>query len=169
MTFQKRSIEDCLSVYRSSSSKKLKEQESGHYLGGKAWSFSDLNKWPDQGPVNSLYLFDKKDVDITSNYLNLVEFCNFQAVGIWNANGEGRAKTVLGKYQLVDVELIQEQADADYDNPADYVNIIYAMWVVNEGIAVAIWNSFDSNTLAQIIGIEYPKSGWESATVWHGE
>ncbi len=169
MTFQKRSIEECLDIYRSTGSKKLKEQENGHYIEGKAWSFSNLDEWPEQGPVNSLYLFNKGDIEITEDHNRLVEFCNFQAVGVWNANGEGRAITVLEEYQLVDVELVQEQADDDYYNPADYVNIIYAIWVVNEGVAVAIWNSNDSKTLAKIIGIKYPTSGWSSVTVWHGE
>jgi hypothetical protein len=49
------------------------------------------------------------------------------------------------------------------------VNIIYAIWAVNEGVIVAIWNGYDSETLAKIIGIKYPTSGWTTVTVWHGE
>ena len=175
MDFQKRSIEESLKVFKTFSSKKLKEQKINHYLGGKAWSFSNLEKWPEEGPVNSLYLFDKKDIDIYDDYNRLVDFCNFQAVGTWNANGKGKAITILDKYQIVDVKLIQEQVEDenedfyDFAYGGNYVNIIYATWVVDEGIAIAIWNSYQRDKLAKIIGITYPTSGWVDATVWHGE
>jgi hypothetical protein len=106
-----------------------------------------------------------------------VDYCRFHgSVGTWNANGEGQWLAEPGKWILVDVELVQEQADGsdDYDDEGggggNYVSVTFALWKVKEGWLAAVWEPSKHAVLAKLIGFKtWPKKGWQPCKVWYGE
>lgn len=181
MPFQVRPFQAALDVFRASpppsakkkKEKKLHEGTEGNYDTLRAYSYSPLGEWPKDPPVTTLY--QQKDPfgyseKVLTDPKSLVSYCNFPAVGTWNANGSGRWLSDPAGWILVDVELTQEQADEDYEGPGGYLLVIFALWRVEEGYAAGVWRDGDGALLAQVMGLDaWPDTGWQPCKVWYGE
>ena len=71
---------------------------------------------------------------------------------------------------------MQEQAEYDdeifgeEDGGGSYVDVIIALWKVEEGWAAAVWRPTDRDLLAQLMGLgAWPSKGWKKSNVWYGE
>lgn len=156
----------------------LRSDPAEHYASERAYSFAPLGEWSDDPPVSLISLQrigDDEARRLTGDPKALVEYGNFGgAIGTWNANGEGRWVGSPGAWILVDVELVQEQAaeDPDYfeDSPGSYVNLVFALWRVQEGWCCAVWRPAEDELLAMIMGLDaWPSEGWQATRVWYGE
>lgn len=170
-----RSFARCVeALARSSPDRKLIKQPSPHYASEEAYAFEDLSAWSDNPPVTSLYLHDDDPgEDLLKDPKELVDYCNFGgAVGTWNANGTAQwvASDGPNPWIIADVSLVQEQAEEDdYDAPGGYVDVIFAMWRVEEGYAVAVWDSGEKVLLTEVMGLDAWPKGFQEAKVWYGE
>ncbi len=145
--------------------------ECEHYDSVAAWSFDPVGEWASDPPFSVLYQQKDPGADVFTDPKSLVSYANFGgAVATWNANGSGRWAHADDQWILVEVELIQEQADDDYGADGDYVSVVFALWRVREGYAAAVWSPDDTDLLAQMIGLdEWPRDGWQDCDVWYGE
>lgn len=150
------------------------EQTPPHYDAAVAWAGKNLASWPKNPPLPSLYLMKNPDGysgAVTTDARTLVEYANFgSAVGTWNAKGTARWACAPDEWIVADVSLVQEQADEDgEDAPGNYVDLLLAMWRVEEGWAAAILKSGDAAWMQELIGLaEWPSLGRHSE-VWYGE
>jgi hypothetical protein len=94
--------------------------------------------------------------------------------------GSGQWLSSPGAWIIVDVELVQEQAegqddyfddeDGDGGGGGNYVDVVFALWKVEEGWAAAVWQPGDHDLLARLMGLPvWPSEGWQSCEVWYGE
>ncbi|HLT35919.1 MAG TPA: hypothetical protein VK034_06530 [Enhygromyxa sp.] len=153
--------------------------EFEHYDTIAAWSFDPVGDWASDPPFAVLY--QQRDPlghseKVLSDPKALVDYANFGgAIATWNANGHGRWAHSPGEWIVVEVELVQEQADdddlGDFDGGGgDYVDVIFAVWKVSEGWAAAVWPPGERDLLAELIGLDgWPEQGWEGCEVWYGE
>lgn len=181
MTFVLRPFDQCVEAFRASSpDEELREQSPPeHYDALAAFSFANLKQWPTRPPLTSLYRMRDPLVhsgEVLNDPQRLVAYSNHgTAVGTWNANGTGQWAHEPGAWIVADVELVQEQVDEDdfYDEEGsggDYVNVIFALWKVEDGWAAAVWRSGERDTLAKVMGFDaWPTAGWEPCKVWYGE
>lgn len=177
MGFAIRPFEQCVEVFRGSRKGELSAQQGEHYDTQQAYAFENLEDWSDDPPVTSLYL-QKDPFGYSERVLEdpktLVEYSNFGgAVATWNANGSGQWCGSPGEWLMVAVELVQEQAEDDdfgYDAPGNYVDVIFAIWKVEEGYACAVWRPDERDLLASVMGLDsWPAEGWQAVDVWYGE
>lgn len=179
MAFTPRTFEEATRIMQAGNPDvPVKTGVAEHYASEAAVSFDELGAWSDDPPVPLISLqriTDAEAIRLTRDPKALVDYANFGgAVGTWNANGEGRWASSPGEWIVVDVELVQEQAeqDPDYyeDAPGSWVYIIFALWKVAEGWACAIWSPQETDHLAMIMGLEaWPAEGWQATRVWYGE
>src|SRR5690606_6455678 len=91
--------------------------EFEHYDTIAAWSFDPVGDWASDPPFAVLY--QQRDPlghseKVLSDPKALVDYANFGgAIATWNANGHGRWAHSPGEWIVVEVELVQEQADDD--------------------------------------------------------
>lgn len=149
-----------------------------HYASEEAIALAPLGEWSDDPPVPTISrqrMTDDEGRTLTSDPKALVDYANFGgAIGTWNAHGEGRWVASPGEWILVDVELVQEQAEEDPDYfeeaPGSWVNVLFALWRVAEGWVCAVWRPADAAVLATIMGLDaLPADGWVATRVWYGE
>jgi hypothetical protein len=175
MGFRVRPFQECVAAFAASSAKKkLKKQDGSHWDSKEAHAFKSLGSWPSSPPVTSLYLQDdplSHSDDVLKDPKQLVEYCNFKAVGTWNARGKARWLASDAPWILADVELTQEQAgDRDEEASGDYIGVVFALWKVEEGYAAAVWDPGERDLLAKVMGLDaWPDAGWQDAEVWYGE
>jgi hypothetical protein len=169
LSFVIRSIDDCVKAFHSQSPEKelliLEDASDEHYEMAMAWSFEPF-EWPDNPPRSTLYLCDLDEDDegeIINEAHELMEYGNFQAVGTWNANGEGHWYHSPNQWSLLSASLLQEQ-----DEWGEELDVIYACWRVKEGIAYAIWGE-GINSLLQVVGLDSLPEGDYYDDLWHGE
>jgi len=145
----------------------LNEGTVDHYDNVRAASFEPVGEFPRSGPASALYLQGDGLSDATvGDAASFIDYANFQAVGTWNAAGDGRFLHRPGEFALLRAELLQEQ-DEDEMDPTD---VLFAAWRVTEGWACAVWEPSDATTLAAVMGIgAMPDDGWSPCEVWYGE
>jgi hypothetical protein len=158
------------------------KKKHDHYDSVGTWSFDKLGESPSRPPLSVLYQqrnpfgYSKQ---VLADPNALLDYANFRAIGTWNARGSAEWLSSPDAWIIVDAELVQEQAEGhdDYfledDEGAyggDYVDVIVALWKVEEGWAAAVWRPSDRDVLAKLMGLPgWPKKGWKSAQVWYGE
>jgi len=175
MPFQVRSIQVAVDRLRASQPDATLNTptEFEHHATIAAWSFDRVGEWSDDPPFAVLYQQRDPGETVLTDPKQLVEYANFGgAVATWNCKGEGRWAHSPGEWIIVDVELIQEQAEDDGfdENPGDVVDVIFALWKVSEGWAAAVWPASAPDLLAELIGFNgWPDSGWTGCEVWYGE
>ncbi len=185
MPFQVRSIQVAVDLLRElDPDEPLNTPEQfEHYDTIGAWSYDPVGEWASSPPFSVLY--QQRDPlghseEVLTNPNKLLDYANFGgAIATWNANGTGKWAHSPGEWIIVDVELVQEQADDDDDDYFDdeegggggnYVSVIFALWKVSEGWAAAVWRPVERDTLVELIGLdEWPTEGWEDCRVWYGE
>jgi hypothetical protein len=87
-------------------------------------------------------------------------------VGTWNASGDGAWQSSKGEWIVAEASLLSEQAD-DFEPEID---VVFALWKVEEGWGTAVWRPAESDLLARLMGLpKWPKSGWKDCRVWFGE
>jgi hypothetical protein len=157
-------FDDVLKAYRKLG--RVKRFDPQHYAAIDSYSTHDLSKWPSSGPIASIHRM--KDPASHSSELfrdpkTLVDYCNFgNAVGTWNAHG--KARWAAGKGWIVaDVELTQEQ-----DEVGDFLSVIFALRVLDDGWVAAVWPSGGREALTQVLGLKWPAK-MKPAKVWYGE
>jgi hypothetical protein len=153
-----------------------------HYDSAEAHSYDTIGEWADDPPLSVLYR-QKNPMGSSRELLqkpkSFVDYCNFGgAVATWNANGEGRWKHGED-WIVVDVELVQEQAEADCGacgdggGGGDYVSVIFALWKVEEGWAAAVWRPGERDVLTKVMGFDpwndKDTGDWQACSVWYGE
>ena len=153
---------------------KLREQKPQHYDAATAFAVGDLAKWPQHPPIQSLYQM-KSPLSYSDQVLTdaktLVEYANFgSAIGTWNAKGTAAWTCAPGDWIIAEVSLVQEQADEDSeDGPGDRVDVLLAVWRIEEGAAAAVLHREDRELLRTLIGLSaWPKLDQRSE-VWYGE
>lgn len=177
MTIQERSFEDMVQALRDLDRGEVEKYDDVmNYMAEVGYSYQDLSKWPDSPPVPSIYKL-KRDPDEgpLTDPKSLVDASNYQAVGTWNANGDGRWVAGDG-WILLSVTLVQEQAEdqgcggCGGGGAGDYVPVAYGLRKVTDGYASMIWPKNDQEAITKVFGLEhFPVDGWESVEVWHGE
>ena len=147
-----------------------------HHASELACSYGELGVWSEEPPmslISAQRISEEEAVRLTADPKALVDYANFGgAVGTWNANGEGRWSASEGQWIVVDVELVQEQAEDSGldDGPGSYVDVIFALWRIQGGWACGVWSPRDSEALAIIMGLDrWPREGWLATKVWYGE
>lgn len=179
MPFRPRPFADALAALRASNpDAELNTGAGEHYDAEVAFSFGPIGEWSDDPPIPTLYKMKNPhgySAKVFSDPKSLVSYSNFGgAVATWNANGSGHWLASPGEWIIVDVELVQEQAeqDPDYfeDAPGSWVYVIFALWKCEDGYAAAVWSPNDTDTLAKVMGLDaWPSEGWQPTTVWYGE
>lgn len=178
MSFNVRSIQAAVAALQATRPEQpLNSGKAEHHDNAMAWSFGKLKGWPSSPPVSTLYQQNnplRTSAKVLSAPKSLVDYCNFEAVGTWNAKGHGRwlASPNEGDWIIVLADLQQEQfdPDADEDFGGGQVAVAFALWRVTEGYAAAVWNKWDTATLASLIGLDaWPAEGWADVSVWYGE
>jgi len=180
MAFKLRTFDQVLGALRASDPRgELKTGQGEHHDAQAAYSFVAVNEWSGDPPTPTLYRMGNPpghSAKIFTDPRVFVDYANFGgAVATWNANGEGRwCADPDGNWIIVDVELVQEQAEQDPDyfdgDPGAYVYIVFALWRLADGYAAAVWTPDDTDTLARLIGLPtWPTEGWQQTTVWYGE
>lgn len=179
MSFALRPFDAALAALRATKpGAALHSGQGEHYDAEVAYSFESVGEWSHDPPVPTLYRMKNPlgySDEILADPKVFVDYANFGgAVGTWNANGSGRWCASPGEWILVDVELVQEQAEQDPDyfegDPGAYVYVVFALWRTSDGWAAAVWPPSDVDALAAIIGLDgWPAEGWQPATVWYGE
>jgi len=167
MTFTIRSLDSCVEAFRAlRPGADLRKQEPEHYDCKEAWSYHDLQSWDDPPPLDSIYLFEGGPEYIRGDLADRLEMWTFgAAVGTWNARGWGRWAHEPG-WLIADLEFVQED---DGEEPP--LAILFAEWVVERGILVAVWRAPERTSLAKVMGLsEWPTHGWQTCSdVWYGE
>ncbi len=154
--------------------------EHEHYDSIGTWSFDPVGTWASSPPYSVLYQQRNPfgySKTVLSDPKSLVSYANFGgSIATWNAKGSGRWSHSPGEWILVDVELVQEQAEGqddwgdDESSGGNYVSVIFALWKVEEGWAAAVWESHHQALLAELIGLPaWPTQGWQDCEVWYGE
>jgi hypothetical protein len=144
---------------------RVKRFDPGHYAAIDAYSTGDLSKWPRSPPIASIYRMEdpaRFSEKVFRDPEKLVDYCNFSAVGTWNAHGKARWAAGDG-WIVADVDLTQEQ-----DEAGNFISVIFALRVLDDGWAAAVWPSGDRQALMQVLGLKWP-ARMKSAKVWYGE
>jgi hypothetical protein len=158
--------------------------EHEHYDTIGTWSFDPVGTWASRPPFSVIYqqrnpLGHSKQILSDAN--KLLDYANFGgAIGTWNAKGPADWLNSPGEWIIVDAELVQEQAEGqdDYFDDEDgeggfggnYVDVVIALWKVEEGWAAAVWRPSDRDLLAKLMGLPaWPSKGWKKCEVWYGE
>jgi hypothetical protein len=157
-------------------------KKPGHYDSVGAWSFDKINDWPSRPPLSVLYQMNnplRHSKQVLDDPNKLLDYANFSAIGTWNAKGSCNWQSSKGAWIIVDAELVQEQAsDDDFFDDEDgdggyggsHVDVIVALWKVEEGWAAAVWRPEDRDLLAKLMGLPgWPSKGWKTGQVWYGE
>lgn len=163
-SFELRAWDEVVKAFRSTT-RGVREQEAQHYDASTAFSAEDLDEWPDDAPLRSIYLMKSDRGDSIKDAKGLAEYSNFgNAIGIWNANGTARYAALPKKWIVVELSLVQEQ-----DEDGDSVDLLLALWRVSEGWAAAVWECDEEDSLRKVIGLrEWPTLS-KSSAVWYGE
>jgi hypothetical protein len=177
--FTPRPFEDCIRIMRAANPEgELFSGVAEHHASELAVAYGELGQWSETPPVpliSAQRITDDEAIRLTQDPKALVAYANFGgAIGTWNANGDGRWNASPGAWIVVDVELIQEQAEADPDYfgdaPGAYVDVVFALWRIQGGWAAGVWSPADCEALAIIMGLEHwPRDGWQATRVWYGE
>ena len=175
--FTVRPFEDSVKIMRAANPEgTLYSGVAEHHASELACSYEQLGIWSEAPPVSLISaqrITDEHATQLTRDPKALVEYSNFGgAIGTWNANGEGRWTASPGQWIVVDVELVQEQAEQGgfEDAPGSYVDVVFALWRIQGGWASAVWSPADSEALAIIMGLDrWPREGWSATKVWYGE
>ncbi len=178
MQLQERSFEQLVEVYRTIRPELVhfSQDNTGHYDATEAYSHRDISAWPSNPPTPGLFRMRNPDgysSGLWTDAKKLVDYCHFQAVGTWNANGLATWQCGEG-WIVAQVELTQEQADDDYGDDegsgGDYVSVTFGLRRVSDGFAAVVWPLFQKDTFAQVFGVEgWTQEGWKQDTVWYGE
>lgn len=86
------------------------------------------------------------------------------AIDTWNARVSG-SFAAGDEWAVADLSFVQEQAE-----DGDSLDLILALFRVEEGWVVAVWPGFQNKKVASVLGFDpWPTSSWTECEFWFGE